>query len=522
MNIIERFKNASNRTIWQLLDELATEEDVFSAHPHQLTPLLEDDTYIYIQSTNMVIVYIDRHVQSQSVLADEEMFNDESPLYFTEREHWISPVFLLQLASHGIRQVLRKLGMKEPAVQCVCLTNTHIINKEDMLEVWNWLGVTMIDLVNVKRDIKVSDNMNTGRNLYMTYMMHKWMAKWELDSEYDHVVENFPVALESVASEKCDEEGMGELDDEIEFEVPDIGNLHGVQIIRPICSPERMLDQLIGLEEVKRRISDFALFSQYNNRLRAIGGKAHHISLHSVFYGNPGTGKTTVGRIFASLLLKAGVLSKGHVVLVNGRQAFVGRHFGDEESAVEKLINLAKGGLLFIDEAYTLQGNHHEDPGQLILPLLMQMMADETYRDIGVVIAGYQKPLEELLSLNSGLDSRFPHANRFFFPDYTPSELFKMALNRMDEFDYVCTEVFKEKLKEIIEDDYAHRNPSTFGNGRYISGIIEEIYIRHGIRCVIEDIKDATKLHNITLDDILPLQKKKSGFVIKENRKIGF
>jgi len=518
MNIIEHFKEASNHTIWQLLDKLATEPEVFSTHPQQLTPHLEGDTYVYVHNTDMVIVYLDKHIDGQSVLADEEKFDDESPLYFSESSHWVSPVYLLQLASHGIRQVLRSHGMKEPIIQCVCLTNTYIINKEDMLAKWDWLNVTMIDMVNVKREAKVTENMDTaGSLLFMNYMMYKRTADWNLDPRYDHVIENNPVSL----SKKCDEDGMCELDEEIEIDVPGTGSLHGVQIIKPIRHPDRKLEKLIGLEEVKRRISDITLFSQYNNRLRSIGGKTHQISLHSVFFGNPGTGKTTVGRIFASLLLKAGVLSKGHVVLVNGRQAFVGRYFGDEEHAVEKLIDLAKGGLLFIDEAYTLNGNHHEDPGQLILPLLMQTMADESFRDIGVVIAGYQKPLEELLALNYGLDSRFPHANRILFPDYSPKDLFDIALKQMEEYEYTGTEEFLNKLKETIAEDYAHRNPSTFGNGRYVSSIMEEIFIRHGIRCIKENINDIDEIHDLTLDDILSLDKK-NRFEIKSCRKIGF
>ena len=525
MNLIDRFKKASNRTIWQLLDKLATEPDVFSTHPKQLTPHLEGDTYVYIHDMNIVIVYLDKHIDGQSVLADENKINDESPspLYFTESSHWISPIYLLQLASHGIRQVLRKLDMREPTIRCVCLTNTYIINKEDMFEVWDWLDVIMIDMVNVKREAKVSDNIETtGGLLFTNYMTHKGMAKWELDPKYDHVVENNPIALKNESSPKNEEEEICELEDDIDIIIPDVGNLHGVQIIKPVRHPDRLLNQLIGLEDVKKRISDITMFTEYNYRLRAFGGKAHQISLHSVFYGNPGTGKTTIGRIYSSLLFKAGVLSKGQVVFVNGRQAFVGRHFGDEESSVEKLIDLARGGLLFIDEAYTLVGNHHEDPGYLILPLLMQIMADEKYRDIGIVIAGYQKPLEELLATNPGLDSRFPQANRIYFPDYTPEELFEIALRQIEEYDYTGTKEFKDKLKEIIAKDYAHCNPSTFGNGRYVTGMMEELFIRHGIRCIKENIKDAKELHRITLDDILPLEQKNSRFDIRLQKKIGF
>lgn len=264
------------------------------------------------------------------------------------------------------------------------------------------------------------------------------------------------------------------------------------------------------------------MFTQYNYRLRVLGAKDHQISLHSVFYGNPGTGKTTIGRIFASLLLQAGVLSKGHLVLVNGRQAFVGSNFGDEEAAVEKVITLAEGGILFIDEGYQLMGNHPNDPGKLILPMLMQIMADESRRDFGVVIAGYQKSMEQLIDLNPGLESRFKESNRFHFPDYSPQELFQIAMRKMDEYGYVITKKVQEELMNIILSDFQNRNPENFGNRRYIANRMEELFMYHGIRCVKENIDSLEGLHNIELSDILYLQQKKGSDKIRAKKKIGF
>ncbi len=525
-NLIERFKEASNTTIWSLLEQLSTESDVFSMHPAQLTPQLEGPCYVYGQDMDLVIVYLDKHADGQSVLADEERFADEDPLYFTESSHWTSPVYLLQLASHAIRQVLRRLKMRQPTIHCVCVTNTYIINKEDMTEVWEWLNVTMIDMATVRREAKVANNMQSmGGLMLSSYLEHKEMARWELDPDYDHVVENNPVAPKSDGrAVPCDADlDDEELPEEIPVDLPSADNLRGVQIINPVRHPERLLSRLTGLTEVRHRISDIALFSQYNNQIRALGGKAHPISLHSVFYGNPGTGKTTVGRIFASMLLKAGVLSKGHLVLVNGRQAFVGRFFGDEEAVVEKLIRLSKGGILFIDEAYTLMGNHHEDPGRLILPMLMQLMADETNRDVAVVLAGYQQPLEELLALNDGLASRFARANRICFPDYPPEDLFQIALMKMEEYGYAATEAAKGELMAIIAHDYAHRNPRSFGNGRYVVNRMDEVFLHHGIRCISENLTTPEQgLYRIELADVAPLRMKKDAFEVRTKNRIGF
>lgn len=510
MNLTERFKKVDNCTIWNLLDKLSEEPDVFSSHSVQLTPFI-DEAYVYIHEMDMVIVYIDRHIAGQSVLADEEIIDGRSPMYFTENSHWTSPVYLLQLASHGIREVLRKLDMREPTIHGVCLTNTDIMNKETMLVLWDWLDITVIDNVDINVDIKVSEKMGTsGDILLMNYMTHKYMADWKLDSKYDRIAEDCPVVFMH-ESDTVEE-------DEINI-VPDVTSLKGVQVINPIRNPRKMLDQLIGLDDVKQRIFELTMFTMYNNRLRASGGKIHQISLHGIFYGNPGTGKTTVGRLYASLLLEAGALSKGHVVLVNGRQAFIGRLFGDEETAVENIVKLAEGGLLFIDEAYTLMGNHSEDPGKQVLPMLMQTLADEKHRDIAIIVAGYQRPLEELLALNCGLDSRFPQSNRFYFPDYSPRELFQIAIRRIYEYGYSITNDAKERLMAIISDDYAIRDTNAFGNGRYVMNRVEEIFIQHGIRCIKDDIMDINELHCIVKDDIISIQKKSLG---KRNKKIGF
>ena len=152
----------------------------------------------------------------------------------------------------------------------------------------------------------------------------------------------------------------------------------------------------------------------------------------------------------------------------------------------------------------------------------MQVMADERRRDLAIIIAGYEKPLQNLLALNPGLDSRFAQTNRYHFPDYIPQELFQIAMERINEYGYTITEEAKEKLMTMITDDYKHRDPDTFGNGRYVMNCMEDIFFHHGNRCMKENIDNLEGLHNIELSDILPVQQKKESLMIKTKREIGF
>ena len=155
--------------------------------------------------------------------------------------------------------------------------------------------------------------------------------------------------------------------------------------------------------------------------------KQHKVSLHSLFLGRPGTGKTTICKIYGSLLRQAGALSKGHVIICD-RSTFIGTLWGDEERSTRQVIDMAKGGVLMIDEAYLLNSSNPHDPGKMVIPLLMNILADESQRDIAVVLCGYKGPMQKLIDLNPGLQSRFP--NKFEFPDFTIDELLEILQPR--------------------------------------------------------------------------------------------
>ena len=288
-----------------------------------------------------------------------------------------------------------------------------------------------------------------------------------------------------------------------------------VEILRPIPNPREELDKLVGCADIKRRMDELVALTRYNKMMRELfpNGKQHEVSLHSVFLGRPGTGKTTVCKIFGSLLRQAGALSKGHVVVCD-RGTFIGTLWGDEERSMRQVLEMAKGGVLMVDEAYLLNGKHENDPGKLVIQLLMNILADETQRDIAVVLCGYKEPMMKLLDTNPGLLSRIP--NKFEFTDFTVDELLEITKRRIKDYDYRFTAPAWEKYSGMLAQAYQVRNPETWGNARFVANQLERIYIQHASRCVRQQPNDKSELLLLTPEDIVPIE------IPRQKTKIGF
>ena len=167
-----------------------------------------------------------------------------------------------------------------------------------------------------------------------------------------------------------------------------------------------------------------------------------------------------------------------------------------------------------VDEAYLLNGKHENDPGKLVVQLMMNILADETQRDIAIVLCGYKEPMEKLLESNPGLQSRFP--NKFEFVDFTIDELLEITRRRLKEYEYVFTSEAWNKYHLLLTKVYSQRDQETWGNARFIANQLERIYIQHAMRCVRQKPVDKRLLRLITPEDILPIE------VPKEKRRIGF
>ncbi|MGN0223322.1 MAG: AAA family ATPase [Muribaculaceae bacterium] len=262
------------------------------------------------------------------------------------------------------------------------------------------------------------------------------------------------------------------------------------------------LDTLIGLDDVKRRVESYTWMVRFAKMRRDAGLPTPEVSLHSMFLGAPGTGKTTVAKIIGQELYKAGVLSSGHVI-VRERAELLGQFYNSEGENVRKAIEDAQGGILFIDEAYQLyQPNDPKDPGRFVIESLMTALADESKRDWMLILAGYTEPTLKLLELNPGLRSRIPANNIYVFQDLSEEELVQVAEQRLDKYHFSLTAEAREALAKRISVDYQHRDDN-FGNARHIVNLIDqEILPAMAQRLATTDHTDRKLLSTILPSDI--------------------
>lgn len=228
------------------------------------------------------------------------------------------------------------------------------------------------------------------------------------------------------------------------------------------------LEALVGLNDVKRCIKTNLNYVRLMKAREKVGLPHGKRILNMTFLGNPGTGKTTVCRLLGSLLKEIGVLSKGHVIETN-REALIGQYIGESEKRTKSFIEQAKGGILFIDEAYALvySNDNDRDFGRKVIDTLMTYLS-EPNNDLIVVMAGYTKEMNHLLDSNPGLASRFPIS--FEFADYSLDELMQIGQLYFDTYHYQITDEARDALRGLMRKAMAIPN---FGNGRYVKTLIE-------------------------------------------------
>ncbi len=248
-----------------------------------------------------------------------------------------------------------------------------------------------------------------------------------------------------------------------------------VTILPPLPNPTAELEKMVGCDEIKRKIMDLKSLTEYNKVCFQHSPEVPvmKIFLHSLFYGNPGTGKTTMCRLYGSLLKDAGILSKGHVVVAD-RSVFVGDCFGDTEAILNELLNYSQGGVLMFDEAYLLEGIHPSDPNQMVLPLLLSALADDNNKDLAVVLCGYKDKLDKMIDKNPGLYSRF--INRFEFKDYSLDELTEIGKRYLMTYGHTFSASGLERFREELSIAMTG-NRTTWANARSVKSMIDNTYI---------------------------------------------
>lgn len=268
----------------------------------------------------------------------------------------------------------------------------------------------------------------------------------------------------------------------------------------------RELNSLIGLSQVKEQILNHIKYLEYLNLRKKQGlEEKHSHRLHSLFIGNPGTGKTTVVRLLAKIYHKLGLLSKGHIVEVT-RNDLIGEYIGQTAPKTQDCINRAIGGVLFIDEAYSLARSTDDtkDFGREVIEILIKAMSDGP-EDLAIMAAGYPEQMKTFLNSNPGLKSRFNYV--FHFPDYTPEELLEIAKYHSKQLNVFFSDDAIDVLKNVIQEAYRNRD-NTFGNARFVNYLVEQSKQNLGIR--LSSMPDFRNLDKMTLSTITAEDVKKA------------
>jgi ATP-dependent Clp protease ATP-binding subunit ClpA len=256
------------------------------------------------------------------------------------------------------------------------------------------------------------------------------------------------------------------------------------------------LDNLVGLNSIKADVINLISLVKVQQLRKSKGYKSAPVSLHLVFTGNPGTGKTTVARILAQLYKEIGVLKTGQVVEVD-RADLVAGYVGQTALKTQEKIKEAMGGVLFIDEAYTLakEGN---DFGQEAIDTILKEMEDNRGEFI-VIVAGYDEPMKKFIDSNPGLKSRF---NKYFhFPDYSADELIIIFKTMLQKYDYSITDsamnIVTEKIIKMEQ-----QKESNFANARDVRNYFEQIIARQALR--VSELPNPTdaEILEIAVDDV--------------------
>ena len=321
------------------------------------------------------------------------------------------------------------------------------------------------------------------------------------------------IATTSFAAEKNEIEGDILINKNPIFEDDSVEQAKNSETLEEIIAE---LDGLIGLQAVKQKVKDHINYIDFLKLRKEKGfDDTEEITLHSVFTGNPGTGKTTVVKLLGKIYQKKGLLSKGHVHEVD-RADLIGEFIGQTAPKVKEALKEARGGILFIDEAYMLARSDEDkkDFGKEVIEVLVKEMSDGE-KDIAIMMAGYPKETMFMIKSNPGLKSRVKYF--FHFDDYTPDELFDIALYATNKRNVSLTDDAAELIKKTLTEAYRNRD-YTFGNARFAYSLIDEGKMNMGLRLMKrDDVNELTneELSVITSEDIRKIESIKSKSKVK-------
>ena len=292
------------------------------------------------------------------------------------------------------------------------------------------------------------------------------------------------------------------------------------KVYGPIPRPLEELDKLVGLEKVKSAIDNLSTLSRYYARIAELRPdfKKPNMSKHALFLGNPGTAKTTVGNVWASILYENGVLSTGRTIVCS-RETFIGRHYGDAERRWGQVIKLAKrGALLYIDEAYLMAPPEDpKDSGHCIIQYLLK--AIDECPDMCVVLAGYPDKIMNMMKINPGLLGRF--SLQVEVNDLDVTQLAIVTLQEFERRGYTVPEKTRDKIQEVLRIMYGERDYS-WSNARECHNLVELAICKVASRVMTSASPSIEVLFTVLPEDIAFPDKYVTSPQISARRKIGF
>lgn len=419
-----------------------------------------------------------------SCLTQKEYLPNESGFSHSDAEKWDSEWDMFLKICKDSPQTCKILCASEAATmtrlrykdELYNVIFRHHIHLQDMSpeEI-----MTAIEKELTKRNIRTADSFAIDLQKYVETIYSK--ANYKNEDLVEDIVEQILASYYGSA---------GELE-------------HGVDknqlpVYKPELSWKEQLNQLVGLGEVKKKIYELESYVRYVTESRKRGQKCEDINLHMLFVGNPGTGKTTVARIIAQILYEIGVLKKNKVVETE-RKDLVGQYIGHTALKTAAVIDKAMGGVLFIDEAYSLVPEENgRDFGHEAIETLIKAMEDRKGQFV-VILAGYRDEMQRFVDSNPGIASRIGY--KFIFEDYSPREL--MELYKLD----IKREGLRSDDKATEQVEYLLRyygGMKNSGNGRFVRNLVQSIRLKHAVRVmkIPENERTDEDFERILLEDI--------------------